>query len=519
MLAASGFAAASDLLQLDPPPPDPCVSAQIDFTPPETFDLDPPSGVADTLAGIRVYVDPDVSSPLLRSKQVALIVNGNGFGLSDYDALGNYLAQQGYIAAVARRPHDVVYDHENFVLDSLAAVFEHQDLAASTPVGLIGHSVGGSFVLDASVQNTEEAAGFDIRAVIGLAPTLLADDAVPDGADLDGLMMVFGSQDQDVEGLGSAATDAFAIYDLAGSESSTTCHSGPCLFVNTLDKRMVFIHGADHSGLINELVGPAPPGGWEFPTSPFLAREDQFCIAKGYTLAFLRTHLNADTRYKRMLDGRYQPPSIAAITSSAVDAQGNSAGSALRLGLQQSPRLRSVIENFEDGAWSISHQTAMVDVTFVPALAEMGNETNIRHVSDALEVRWPQDDTWQLVGFNTPSGRHDVRAFSRVALRIGQVRHDDNDGTENEPNAAQRVYIGLNDGASTSWKWSDSFAQIPANDFRPGGDYTHSVMNTVAIPLSSFSGVDKSNIRAVILAFPSGSTGTLLVDNLEWFKD
>jgi pimeloyl-ACP methyl ester carboxylesterase len=519
MLAASGLATASDVVQLDPPPPDPCVATQLDLTPPQTFDLDPPSGASDTLAGIRIYVDPDVPSHRVRTKPVVLVVNGNGYQQADYAALGNYLAAQGYIAAVARRPTNVVYDHENFVLDSLAAVLDHQGLDATTPVGLIGHSVGGSFVLDAAVQNTEQSAGFDIRAVVGLAPKLVGGTAIPGGADVDGLMMLFGSQDHDVEGLGASATDAFAIYDLSGNEGSTTCHAGFCLSTPTLDKRMLFIHGADHSGLIDEPRGLPPFGGWEFPNAPFLATHDQFCVAKGYALALLRTHLNGDTRYKRMLDGRYEPPSIAAITSSIADAQGNPAGSALRTGLQQSPRLRSVIENFEDGAWSTSHQTATVDVAFVPALSRIGGESNIRHASDALEVRWPVHNTWQLLGFNTVAGRRDVRSFSRVALRIGQVHHDDNDGTGNAPNTAQRVYVGLNDGTTTSWKWSDAYADIPPNDFRPGGDYTHSVMNTVAIPLSAFSGIDKSNIRAVILAFPGGTTGTLLIDNLEWFKD
>ena len=42
---------------------------------------------------------------------------------------------------------------------------------------------------------------------------------------------------------------------------------------------------------------------------------------------------------------------------------------------------------------------------------------------------------------------------------------------------------------------------------------------TVAVPLSAYSGIDKTGIETVYLAFPAGSKGTLLIDNLEWFRE
>ncbi len=117
-----------------------------------------------------------------------------------------------------------------------------------------------------------------------------------------------------------------------------------------------------------------------------------------------------------------------------------------------------------------------------------------------------------------PAGKRNVSNFARVALRTGQMRVG-NGTTANTANVASSIMIGLDDGDDTSWRWAQNYAAIPANDFRPGNDYTHSVMNTVAIPLSAFAGVDKTDVRSVVLAFPPFTKGTLMVDNVEWFKE
>ena len=78
--------------------------------------------------------------------------------------------------------------------------------------------------------------------------------------------------------------------------------------------------------------------------------------------------------------------------------------------------------------------------------------------------------------------------------------------------------IGLSDGSSSSWVWSHAHGAIPPADQRPNGQH-QSVMNTLKIPLTAFSNIDKSTIEAVYVAFPAGSQGTLLIDSVEWFKE
>ena len=108
--------------------------------------------------------------------------------------------------------------------------------------------------------------------------------------------------------------------------------------------------------------------------------------------------------------------------------------------------------------------------------------------------------------------------FSHVALRIGQLWNAPN-GVDNSVNNSQSVLLGLYDGVTTEWEWLNTYGDIPTNDPRPTAPVkAHSVMNTISVPLSSFSRINKDNIEAFILAFPKGTKGTLMIDSLEWFR-
>lgn len=129
---------------------------------------------------------------------------------------------------------------------------------------------------------------------------------------------------------------------------------------------MVYIHGADHAGLVNR--EPKCTVGSTLDCKPFnnyLARSNQFCIAKAYTIAMLEWTLDDDDKWKSMVHGKHVPQSIQNMTTVAADELGNQAGSPLRLGLQISPKQRSVIENFEDGNWNVVKQTPNVFLQLV----------------------------------------------------------------------------------------------------------------------------------------------------------
>lgn len=143
---------------------------------------------------------------------------------------------------------------------------------------------------------------------------------------------------------------------------------------------------------------------------------------------------------------------------------------------------------------------------------------NIRHATKLGLLAWPEHDNWQLIGFDVPFSRRNVSTFSHLAVRLGQLAGVGDPTLSNPPNSYPSVLVGLHDGSPTNWEWSHSHGEILPADQRPNGQH-QSVMNTLKIPLTAFHSIDKSDIRAVYLAFPAGTKGTLLMDGLEWFRE
>lgn len=89
--------------------------------------------------------------------------------------------------------------------------------------------------------------------------------------------------------------------------------------------------------------------------------------------------LDNNTSDTSMVHGQHVPASIQAMTTTAPDEFGNPAGSPARIGRQVSAKKRSVIENFEDGTWSIASQTPMVVTQVVDEGDLAGGTMNVRH--------------------------------------------------------------------------------------------------------------------------------------------
>ncbi|MCB1875881.1 MAG: alpha/beta hydrolase [Chromatiales bacterium] len=506
-------------------PPDPCATGQLKFNtgpwpslpltvmgePARLFPADP-----DSYTGAPIPIRRTPERPLV------LIVDGNGFGLDDYDDMSSYLAGKGFNVMVIDRPRDNGPDPIQQALSAIATALATLSLPDDTPVGLIGHSRGGQIAIETIIANHGAANGYNIDLAVLLSPKLdNGTSTILDPEQLPALASIYGSQDNDVGGLTDTLNDAIAAYDRSGDENSTTCHSANpvgCPYVPQMHRLMVYIHGADHSGLVNRPVGFAPVGEEWDPYNNYLSRSDQFCIAKAYTLAMLEWTLNGDELWKAMVHTEHVPSSIRTMTTAAPDELGNPAGTPVRLGLQLSPGKRSVIENFEDGSWNIASQTPNVLLQLLTEGQTAGTTYNNRHVSKIAALGWTQHDNWQLIGFTVPFGRRDVSNFSHLSVRLGQFADFTNPLVGNTPNTEPAVLIGLYDGESSDWTWSEHHGRILPADKRPNGQY-QSVMSTLKIPLTAFNGLDKSAIQAVYLALPAGTQGTLLMDSLEWVKE
>jgi pimeloyl-ACP methyl ester carboxylesterase len=480
------------------PRPDLCVSNQLVFE--DSVQVTDIDGVGNA---VRIFEDTSSAGP--GTPPVVLIINGNSFHAGMYWQLASFLARQGFIAVVGERPSNSNEDPQ-FVLDALDAAFAELGYSQATPVALVGHSVGGGVVVNAAVLNQTSDAGYEIKAVVGRVNHLTNLDA-------QSYLLIYGSQDEDMGGTSGVPREAFAAYDRAGTEESTTCASAFCGVQapgpSPLDRTMIYVHGADHRGLIGN------DQGFTGTDPEFIHHEDQFCIAKAYTAGFLRWKLLGDTIFKGMLRDAWRPASVNAMVSSESDHLGNPSGTDLRMFFQISPPSRFAVENFEDGDFDVTDQSAGVSVQLNEPGELATSPTYVRHETNLLIAAWEEHDEYQLLGLSVPANARNASAFKKLALRIGQLWGSPVPNPEGE---YQEVLIGLYDGDVSEWEWLNDWGDIAPNDPRSSGA-AHSGMSTIAIPTGAFDDVDLTHIERILFAFPAGSQGTVLIDSLEWWKE
>lgn len=471
-----------------------------------------------TLAPTALLSTTFVSTPAaIAGKKVVLLVNGNCFSGSSYVPLAEHLAENGFVAGILERLGNVANVPD--VFDSLDAVLAQLGLSPSDPdleIALVGHSVGGRLVVEAAKANTDQGLGYPIRVVATLAPAA-ALTTVLDGWDVEAYLTLYGSQDEDKTAYDSQVDEAFFSYDKQGTETSTTCNTPPCIALSpAFQKTMAFVYGADHAGLvgIGAITGNcslAPQG------LDYLSAADTLCITKAYLTGFLRWHLWGDTVYKGMLRGEWQPLSVATIDTAEADANGNPAGSPLRLFLQNSPVQRRTINAFTGGLGSFAKSSA-IDVLPADPTDLPGAPYRVRHHTDYAVIAWNTAHGSEWVRFDVPAGSRDGSTYTHFSLRLGQV-HGAPAPNDNPAGADQSLWVGLEDGTGAiSWHQLNGIAA--PDRFTDGPSIrAQSHLTTRRLPVAWLTGVDTTDIRFVRLFFTSGNRGTVMVDNLEWHRD
>lgn len=486
--------------------PDTCNSA---FTP-----GDIQSASLGGLSGPDIYW----TATSLEQLKVVMIVNGNTFIAPQYRQLAEHLALNGFIASIIVRPSGGV--EVESVLDGLQDTLDHLGIDPDDrelEVGLIGHSKGGQSVVEAAIINDDENRGYPIVAVASLAPLSTSENF--NGSDAAAFLVIYGSQDEDVDGYNNAApNEGFAAYDLAGTESTTTCNSPPCLFTNrTLERTMVFVYGADHAGLIGYDVH-AGPAVFDPQDLEYLSGADQLCITKAYVTGFLRHWMHDIPVYQGLLRDQWQPLSVSSIDTNKLDAWGNAIGSDMRLFVQSSPAAKNAIQNFEAGLGVVNNSGGVV-VTHKDHV-DFGDPHYVRHRTALAQVEWEADfQTLEWVRFGVPEGSHDASSYTHFGIRLGQLA-----ATvapyQNQGNVDQKLWIVIEDSLGQQFVyWED---EIPSPDLYTdvGPSEARSAMHTVRIPVDRIDlDIDIDDITSVYLVFPGSSAGTLLVDNLEWHRD
>jgi hypothetical protein len=448
------------------------------------------------------------------SPKIVLIVNGNSFNALDYTLIAAFLAQQGFIPVVVERSNNSSPDPA-IVKQALDAVFADLSLPQNTPVALVGHSLGGGIVVTAAQMNATAALPYALKAVVSLSPNATNAPALTPAA-VSNLLVVYGSQDEDMSGEGGVPREGFALYDRAGTEATTTCTDALCLVPPgtplPLERTMVYIHGADHPGLIGKAKG------FTNIENEFVHFTDQFCVAKSYTGGFLRWKMLGESNFKGMFRDEWRGTTVAAMTSSKPDYMGNAAGSPLRMAVQASPRFRRVVENFQDGVWTGTTPSPAMQFQLLDEGDLSGAPMLVRHETRALIAGWSVQPQWQLFSIDVPMNSRNTINFSDLAVRVGLL-HGAPAAFKNAVNTDGKLWIGLDDGNALEWEALHDWGTILRSDVKKSGIAAISAMNTIAVPLGAYTSVNRHDIKRIFFTVQPNTRGTVLIDNIEFWKD
>jgi hypothetical protein len=374
-------------------------------------------------------------------------------------------------------------------------------------IGIMGHSRGGEAVAIAPRINYQENKGFNLNAVISLAPTNQYTNEKIESNWATPYLVIYGSMDGDVDGSGWASfyvplnNCGFALYDKSGGAK----------------KSMVFAYGANHDRFTT--IGTETDMAWlgSNDVAKVVSPETHQKIALAYMTAFFRWRLKPNQDWwESLFQGQWVPASV----EQAEPAK-------LKICPQYEDTDRLVIDNFEGAHTASSWQTSTInaavsDDATLPA-APIENQLNqleshSPHETGGLLLRW--DQTVDKLRFDLPSANKNVTGYKAVSFRITQKVGSN----QNPVNGPQDLYVTLEDypGKRRSIKVS-KFADIPTPHSRDDASLAKSAMRTVRIPLHVYEievvgtqRIDLTDVKNVTFEFKAIATGEVEIDSVEF---
>lgn len=430
---------------------------------------------------------------------VVVIVHGNyTLGLTSYlgyEYLLDHLGRNGFIcASIYMQPGEEGTDRARIARRHLQILFTMFGAHAANNVGLMGHSRGGEAVVIAARLNQQEAWGYNINAVISLAPTNQYTFEHFGGAWAVPYMVIYGSLDGDLSGIGDTG---FELYDHASG----------------MKKSMMFIYEVCHDRF-NTVWGDWDIGNLA-PTDQtrVVSATTHHDIAKGYMSAFFRENLRGDTEWAGLLRGEWSPAQLQ------IDTPG------LQIYPQYEDTTVRTVDDFDGPhtatSWQTSDMGAAVTQAGLPATPQDNDlrtmDLQSPHLTGGLLVRW--NAVGESLRYAIPAGQGDVRGYQAVSFRITQRVNS----ASNPASQAQDLRLTLTDGGGKSRAIRISkFTQIPYPDVRADGR-TKSAMRTVRIPLSAYTikclnidPVDISNVVSLSFDFSEKPTGEIEIDSIQF---
>jgi hypothetical protein len=431
---------------------------------------------------------------------LVVVVHGNGplGGYLGYEYLLDHLAENGFIAAsIHMEPGETGTDRARVLRRHLQILFSMFGAHVANNIGIMGHSRGGEAVVIAARLNQQEAWGYNINAVISLAPTNQYTFEHFGGPWAKPYLVIYGSLDGDLTGIDDTG---FELYDHASG----------------MNKSMVFVYRACHDRF-NTVWGDGDLYfGALTPTDQLavLSVDSHHKIAMGYMAAFYRQQLRGEAQWAGIFRGEWIPAAVQASDTN------------MKIYVQYEDTTIRAVDNFESAhtptSWQTNDLGGSVIQSGLPANPQDNDlrtmDAHSPHLTGGLALRW--DNLTESLRYNIPAGQQDVSAYNAVSFRITQKVNS----ASNPANQPQDLRLTLTDGGGHSRAIRISkIAEIPYPYVRGYDVYTKSAMCTIRIPLAAYTihcynvdQVDLTNIISVAFDFAEKMTGEIGIDSLQF---
>lgn len=460
-----------------------------------------------------------------------------------YDYIAQTLASNGYIVVSVSANGINAYDNNvaDYGMQARAELIQHHldrwntfNTTGAAPfgtkfvgkinfakVGTMGHSRGGEGVVKHYNYNASLGSPYTVKAVLPLAPVDFSRPVVNNAA----LEVILPYCDGDVSDNQGAHFYDDARYNVAGDTGAK--HTVQVMganhnFYNTIWTPGMFAAGtADDWGYVSggSVDGHCGTG----VGNKRLTSAQQRGTGLAYLSAFMRAYVGGETQFLPLLTGAAPPPASAQTTNLHVSYHAPDAA-AKRRDVNRLLDATNLTTNTLGGATTQSgltphdlcggaspqpqhclpatQSTARQPHTVASALSTNRGASQLRTGWGAFGSTYTND---------LPLGSRDVSAFQALQFRVS-VNYND---LRNPSNTAQNFSVVLTDGtgATSSVRVGDVSTAL---FFPPGtvGPVPKVFLNTVRVPLTSFTGINLSDIRSVKFNFDQTGQGALLVTDL-----
>ncbi len=372
-------------------------------------------------------------------------------------------------------------------------------------VGIMGHSRGGDGVVQAEVFNQSLGLGYNIKAIVALAPTDFSGTS-PSPLILSSskFLCVYGSNDGDVAG--------WAIYGGATGYTGTGFR-----FYDraTVEKAMTFIYGCTHNRFNTEWGTESAVD----ETSPkIISYVDHRTLLKGYMTAFMQVHLQGRLEQRDYFNGELK---LSQVDTIDVHNQYRIPGGRT---LDDYETAAAINQNTLGGA--VTH--SLLDGT-PQENSLVSLDIHSPHQTRGIKLKWSGSTGIYESGIPLSGAARNVTGYQVLSFRISQVVNS----SANPANQEQDLYVRLKSagGGPERAVRAAYFGNIPF-PYRPeydGGSSsseagnTKAALKTIRIPLSAWTIkclsapiVDLSNVESVSFEFALKPTGEILIDDIEF---